>query len=29
LVGTFPFPVSDHRAVWVDLSVPITEATAR
>ena len=22
LVGTFPFPSSDHRLVWVDLSVP-------
>jgi hypothetical protein len=22
LVGTFPFPSSDHRAVWVDLKVP-------
>lgn len=22
LVGTFPFPVSDHRAVWLDLTVP-------
>jgi hypothetical protein len=22
LVGTFPFPTSDHRLVWVDVSVP-------
>ena len=22
LVGTFPFPTSDHRAVWVDTTVP-------
>ena len=22
LVGTFPFPSSDHRLVWVDVSVP-------
>lgn len=22
LVGTFPFPSSDHRAVWVDVQVP-------
>jgi hypothetical protein len=22
LVGTFPFPSSDHRLVWVDISVP-------
>ncbi|MFK7931109.1 MAG: endonuclease/exonuclease/phosphatase family protein, partial [Myxococcota bacterium] len=22
LVGVFPFPLSDHRAVWVDLKVP-------
>jgi endonuclease/exonuclease/phosphatase family metal-dependent hydrolase len=22
LVGTFPYPVSDHRLVWVDLAVP-------
>ncbi|MEZ5252131.1 MAG: hypothetical protein R2713_23855, partial [Ilumatobacteraceae bacterium] len=21
LVGTFPFPTSDHRPVWVDVSV--------
>jgi hypothetical protein len=24
LVGTFPFPSSDHRMVWVDLNVPGT-----
>jgi hypothetical protein len=24
LVGTFPFPSSDHRLVWVDVSVPGT-----
>jgi hypothetical protein len=24
LVGTFPFPSSDHRLVWVDLNVPGT-----
>jgi hypothetical protein len=22
LIGTFPFPISDHRPVWVDVSVP-------
>jgi hypothetical protein len=22
LVGTFPFPSSDHRLVWVDVTVP-------
>ena len=22
LVGTFPFPTSDHRAVWIDVTVP-------
>ena len=22
LVGTFPFPSSDHRLVWVDVGVP-------
>ena len=22
LVGTFPFPSSDHRLVWVDLTWP-------
>ena len=22
LVGTFPFPSSDHRLVWVDVRVP-------
>ena len=22
LVGTFPFPSSDHRAVWVDVTIP-------
>ncbi len=22
LVGTFPFPASDHRLVWIDLAVP-------
>ena len=22
LVGTFPFPTSDHRAVWIDTTVP-------
>ncbi len=22
LVGTFPFPGSDHRLVWVDVRVP-------
>jgi len=22
LAGTFPFPSSDHRLVWVDVSVP-------
>jgi Endonuclease/Exonuclease/phosphatase family len=22
LVGTFPFPTSDHRLVWVDVSIP-------
>jgi 3-phytase len=22
LVGTFPFPSSDHRLVWVDLRLP-------
>jgi hypothetical protein len=22
LVGTYPFPSSDHRLVWVDLTVP-------
>lgn len=22
LIGTFPFPISDHRPVWVDLTVP-------
>lgn len=22
LVGTFPFPSSDHKLVWVDLKVP-------
>ena len=22
LVGTFPFPTSDHRAVWIDTAVP-------
>jgi hypothetical protein len=22
LVGTFPFPSSDHRLVWADVSVP-------
>jgi len=22
LVGTFPFPTSDHRLVWVDVRVP-------
>jgi len=22
LVGTFPFPSSDHRMVWLDLAVP-------
>ena len=22
LVGTFPFPSSDHRPVWIDVSVP-------
>jgi hypothetical protein len=22
LVGTFPFPGSDHRLVWVDVTVP-------
>ncbi|MGH9249926.1 MAG: endonuclease/exonuclease/phosphatase family protein [Acidimicrobiales bacterium] len=25
LVGTFPFPSSDHRLVWVDVSVPAAE----
>jgi hypothetical protein len=22
LVGTFPFPSSDHRLVWIDVTVP-------
>ena len=22
LTGTFPFPSSDHRAVWIDVTVP-------
>jgi hypothetical protein len=22
LVGTFPFPTSDHRAVWIDVTIP-------
>ena len=22
LVGTFPFPSSDHRLVWVDVRIP-------
>jgi hypothetical protein len=22
LVGTFPFPTSDHRLVWIDTTVP-------
>ena len=22
LVGVFPFPTSDHKLVWVDLSIP-------
>ena len=22
LVGTFPFPSSDHRLVWIDVNVP-------
>jgi alkaline phosphatase D len=22
LVGTYPFPTSDHRLVWVDVNVP-------
>ena len=22
LVGTFPFPTSDHRLVWIDVTVP-------
>lgn len=26
LVGTFPFPSSDHRLVWVDVTVPGTAA---
>jgi hypothetical protein len=25
LVGTFPFPSSDHRLVWVDVKVPGAE----
>jgi len=25
LVGTFPFPSSDHRLVWIDVKVPGTE----
>jgi len=26
LVGTFPFPSSDHRLVWIDITVPGTAA---
>ena len=22
IVGTFPFPTSDHRLVWIDATVP-------
>jgi hypothetical protein len=29
LVGTFPFPSSDHRMVWLDLAVPGRRAEAR
>jgi endonuclease/exonuclease/phosphatase family metal-dependent hydrolase len=25
LVGTFPFPVSDHRLVWIDIAEPIAQ----
>jgi hypothetical protein len=23
LVGVFPFPTSDHRAVWADVKLPL------